>query len=102
MDAPAPETEFYQQIDEPTVAEFLADPSNKRLACLACVCLSAFAEHYVHATLEASVTKSSIKELRLSSRGENWAVGQVNDIANATKHVVRRGHGIGYENLGAQ
>ncbi|MFG1346117.1 hypothetical protein V5F59_14580 [Xanthobacter autotrophicus DSM 431] len=102
MDSPAVAIEFYQQIVEPTVTEFFADPSDKRLACLACLCLSALAEHYVHATAEASETKSSVKELRLSSRRENWAVGQVNDIANATKHVIRSGPGIRYEDLGTQ
>lgn len=102
MDSPAAAIEFYKQVVEPTVAEFFAHPSDKRLACLACLCLSALAEHYVHATAETSEAKSIVKALRLSSRRDNWAVGQVNDIANATKHVTRSGPGIGYGDLGAQ
>jgi hypothetical protein len=102
MDSPAAAIEFYQSVVEPTVAEFFARPSDERLACLACLCLSALAEHYVHATAEASGAKSIVKALRLSSRSDNWAVGQVNDIANATKHVIRSGPGIGYRDVGAQ
>jgi hypothetical protein len=102
MGKPAAAIEFYQQVVAPTVAEFLARPDNHRLACLACLCLSAVAEHYTHATAEASEAASAIKALRRSSREENWAVGQVNDIANATKHVVRNGSGVGYHDFGAQ
>lgn len=102
MGSPTAAIEFYQQVVEPTVAEFLSHPSDKRLACLACLCISALAEHYVHATSENSEAKLVIKALRLSSRKDNWAVGQVHDIANATKHFSRSASGIGYGDLDAQ
>lgn len=93
---------FYMEVVEPTVTSFLNKPNDKRLACLACLCLSALAEHYIHATTEREAAASALKAFRISSRNENWAIGQVNDIANATKHVIRRGSGLGYQDINTE
>lgn len=67
------------------------------------LCLSALAsEHYVRATEKAEKARQAIKELREKSRYENWAVGQVNDIANAVKHVVRKDSRVGYQDVSTQ
>lgn len=95
-------TDFYDMVVGPTVAEFLRRPDDQRLACLACLCLSALAEHYVRATEKAEKARQAIKELREKSRYENWAVGQVNDIANAVKHVVRKDSRVGYQDVSTQ
>lgn len=49
----------------------------------------------------SSEAQSLINVFRASSRKDNWAVGQVNEIANATEHVIRHGSGISYGDLGA-
>lgn len=95
--------EFYHTVVAPTVAEFLGRPDDHRLACLACLSLSALPEHYIHAKpefkSERNEAEKAIKALRKSSREENWAVGHVNDIANAIKHVVRKEARVGYEDV---
>lgn len=99
-------TEFYLTVVAPTVADFLAHPHDHRLACLACLCLSALPDHYIHAKPEYKSERrkavKAISALRESSREENWTVGQVNDIANAIKHVIRLDTRVGYQDVDAK
>jgi hypothetical protein len=78
--------EFYYEVVEPTVAEFMTDPANKRRGCLACLALTSMTEHYFHARLASTaLTKNKFKgELRK----DNWTIGAIADVANATKHVL--------------
>ena len=95
-------SEFYHEVVAPTVSDFLNRPHDRRLACLACLCLSSMAVHYIHAVAEPAKISKEISSFWTAVRAENWAVGQVHDIANATKHVIRRGPGVGYGDVSSQ
>jgi len=88
-DSPQPADDallFFREVVEPTVAEFMTDRANKRRGCLACLALASMTEHYFHARPElASIGKA---EFKAKVRNENWAVGAIADVANATKHVL--------------
>ena len=93
----SPQTEddallFFREIVEPTVAEFMATRSDKRRGCLACLALASLTEHFFHARPDLVVVGSA--EFKARIRKENWAVGAIADVANATRHVLgdkRRG-----------
>ena len=77
---------FFREMVEPTVTEFMADRADKRRGCLACLALAGMAEHFFHARPDLSAIGRASFKARL--RSENWAVGAIADVANATKHVV--------------
>lgn len=79
--------QFFREVVEPTVAEFMADRANKRLGCLACLALASMTEHYAHARLGG--TEQACETFKRASRKENKAVGWIADVANATRHVAR-------------
>lgn len=83
---------FFQEIAIPTVAEFLNKPDDKRLGCLACLCLSHMADHVFHAWKEIKRNPScrTITDYRSYLMDENFALKQIFDVANATKHVLRK------------
>jgi hypothetical protein len=92
-DSPLPTDDamlFFREVVEPTVAEFMTDRSNKRRGCLACLAVASMTEHYFHARSElASLGKA---EFKAKVRKEDWAVGAIADVANATKHVLGHSH----------
>ena len=78
---------FFREIVEPTVGEFMVDPSDKRRGCLACLVLASLTEHY---TLTfAGASKKEREDMKLAFYNENKAVQWVADVANATRHVKR-------------
>lgn len=77
---------FFREIVEPTVAEFMDALSDKRRGCLACLAVASLTEHFFHARPDlAALGRATFKA---NIRKENWAVGAVADLANATKHVL--------------
>jgi len=44
---------FFREVVEPTVAEFVERPDDRRRGCLACLCLASMADHYFHARPES-------------------------------------------------
>ncbi len=90
---------FFRDMVEPTVAEFLARPDDRRRGCLACLCLASMADHYFHARPAFRDGCGDADAFRRKIAGASWAVGQVIGIANATKHVVRRPGRVGYEDI---
>jgi hypothetical protein len=78
---------FFREIVTPTVAEFMADPSDKRRGCLACLVLASMTEHYIHEFSDGS--EQACKKMKQAFRDENKALGWITDIANATRHVKR-------------
>lgn len=95
-----PALAFFREVVEPTVAEFLADPADKRRGCLACLAIAGMTEHYFHAHPDlARSGDAALASLKCTLRRENAAVGWIADVANATKHVLRpaaRGNRVGY------
>lgn len=51
---------------------------------------------------EPAKVKKAIADFRMAIPKENWAVSQVHDIANATKHVIRDRAGVGYQDVTPQ
>jgi hypothetical protein len=100
--APDDAVAFFQEIVEPTVAEFLEMPADRRLGCLACLCLASMADHYFHALPESCVGSANADIFRQKVANANWAVGQVIGVANATKHFQRRPGRVGYKDVSAQ
>lgn len=94
---------FFRAVVEPTVAEFLADPADKRRGCLACLALASMTEHYFHAHADLAVGgEAALGKLKSNLRRENAALGWIADVANATKHVLRpasRGNRVGYRDV---
>ena len=77
---------FFREMVEPTVAEFMANRADRRRGCLACLVLASMTEHFFHARpVLNALSRASFKT---TIRNENWAVGAIADVANATKHVV--------------
>jgi hypothetical protein len=89
---------FFREIVGPTVAEFLDRPDDRRLGCLACLCLASMADHFFHARAERDGCCDA-RAFRRRIAAANWAVGQVIGIANATKHVERRPGRVGYHDI---
>lgn len=77
---------FFRDMVEPTVAEFLTDPSDKRRGCLACLVVASMTEHYFQA--HPDLPHASIASFKTQLRRDNWVLGAIADIANATKHVA--------------
>lgn len=93
---------FFQEMVEPTVAEFHKHPADRRRGCLACLCIASMADHYFHARPEGREGCSTADQFRQKVSGINLAVGQVIGVANATKHVVRRRGRVGYQDVSSQ
>ena len=96
-----PALTYFVEIVEPTVAEFLAKPSDKRRGCLASLAVASMTEHFFPARPEltaAGVTLARFKgDIRDHTKpGGNTAVGLVADVATATKHVHSRDGRPGY------
>ena len=72
---------------EPTVAEFMTDPSDKRRGCLACLALASMTAHYIHEFSDGS--EQARRKMTQVFRDENKALGWIADVANATRHVER-------------
>ncbi|WP_439596713.1 hypothetical protein [Falsiroseomonas sp.] len=99
---------FFTEMVEPTVAEFMAAPDNRRRGCLACLVVSSLADHYFHAIEAPKLGEVSTKKLREALKSfrngvaaENWSVNQVHDIANATKHYAKMGDRVVLSDLQA-
>ena len=93
---------FFRDMVEPTVAEFMADRTDKRRGCLACLMVASLTEHYFQA--RPDLATMSRENLKGSLRKESRAVGTIADVANATKHVLGdhpRGK-VGYEDVDSQ
>ena len=92
---------FFREIVEPTVAEFMADPSDKRRGCLACLVLASLTEHYTHTFADAS--EQDRPDTKRSLRQGNKAVDWIAQVANATRHVKpdRKPKGIGFSDIQA-
>jgi hypothetical protein len=90
--------QFFREVVEPTVAEFMADRADKRRGCLACLALASMTEHYTHARLGGG---EHAKAFKSATRAENKAVGWISDVANATRHVIRstKFEAIGYGDI---
>ncbi|MBB3264072.1 hypothetical protein FHW79_001687 [Azospirillum sp. OGB3] len=94
--------EFFREMVEPTVAEFLDRPDDRRLGCLACLCLASMADHYFHARPRMRDERADPNGFRRKIGESHWAVRQVIGVANATKHVVRLTGRVGYQDISAQ
>lgn len=99
---------FFHEMVEPTVAEFIAAPDDRRLGCLACLVLSSLADHYFHAfeapkLIDVSPKKlrAAVGEFRSIAATENWSVNQIHDVANAAKHFAKVGDRVTLDNLEA-
>lgn len=86
---------FVLEMVEPTVAEFLAEPSDKRRGCLACLALASMTEHY-HA---ARISDADSGAFKGAVRKECPPMGWISDVANATKHVIAFKDRIGFEDV---
>jgi hypothetical protein len=93
---------FLREMVEPTVAEFLERPDDRRRGCLACLCLASMADHYFHARPGSRDGCDNADAFRRYVGGLNGAVKQVIGVANATKHVERRRGRVGYQDVSAQ
>lgn len=102
--------EWFKEIVEPTVAEFLEQPDSKRKGCLAILAVASMTEHYFHARL-ADLVPNESKDERKKRLGRFKAevrdykqgtgvfpIGLVADLANATKHVEAK-NGISHEGM---
>lgn len=94
---------YFREIVEPTVAEFMRDPSDKRRGCLAALAVASMTEHFFHARPDIAAAGTNLAtfkgHIRNHTRGGNAAVGWVADVANATKHVHSRGSRPGYNQI---
>lgn len=91
--------EWFEEIVEPTVAEFLEQPDSKRKGCLAILAVVSMTEHYFHARLADLVPGENKRErkqriglfkdeVRDYKQGTGvFPVGLAADLANATKHA---------------
>jgi hypothetical protein len=93
---------FFQEMVEPTVAEFLVRPDDRRSGCLACLSLASMSDHYFHSRPESVEGAQDADAFRRAVSAKNWAVGQVIGVANATKHVRRRPGRVGYQDVSVQ
>lgn len=92
---------FFREVVEPTAAEFLALPDDKRRGVLAALAVAAMTEHYFHACPDlARDGDAALANLKGALRRENAAIGWIADVANATKHVHRhRPDRLGYSDV---
>jgi hypothetical protein len=100
------DVEFFTKIVLPTVDDFTKNPDDIRLGVLACLVLQAMNEHYFRYTLIDPNKSDKDNEIELGNfkgalRGKDWAFGQIMDIANGTKHALRRFFDLHHENPGA-
>lgn len=105
--------EWFEEIVEPTVAEFLERPDSKRKGCLAILAVASMTEHYFHARLVNDAVGESQKQIKFKlsqfksdvrdyKKGTGvFPVGLVADLANATKHVIAK-NGISHEGMEAK
>src|SRR4051812_28761799 len=79
--------EFFFEVVEPTVEEFLKDPGNKRRGFQAASVLSSMADYHFHATpsVQARYHKESAYRASVSPESSDYAL--VCDVANAGKHA---------------
>lgn len=94
--------EFFREIVEPTVAEFLNRSDDRRLGCLACLCLASMSDHYFCARPRLRDECADANVFRRKIGQSHWAVRQVIGIANATKHVQRLPGRVGYQDISRQ
>ena len=79
---------FFNEVVEPTVEEFLFRESDVRRGYLASLALASMSDHYFHARPELVEKYTNVGNFRGKLRKDNFAFGQVMDVANATKHVL--------------
>jgi len=94
-----PALEWFHDVVEPTVAEFLAEPSSKRRGCLAALAIAAMVDHFYQARPEIQTQYKRVQDFRNSiwdkrrggppGPGKNATISILHDVANATKHVRR-------------
>ncbi|MFT8521335.1 MAG: hypothetical protein ABF812_13960 [Gluconobacter cerinus] len=106
MSHPDPALEWFREIVEPTVAEFLVSPGDKRRGCLAALAVASMTEHYFSSRMALGKDKKGLGRFKAEVRdykngAGNFSVGFVADIANAVKHVERK-NGVGHEDLKPQ
>lgn len=93
-----PDLQFFNEMVEPTVAEFMADKSDLRRGLLACLMVAAMTEHhfYAHPEIEGSIGayKGAVRDFQ---SGGNFAVGLIAEVANGTKHVTGWRGRLGYD-----
>lgn len=95
-----PAVEFYRQIVEPTVAQFLTQPDDARLGCLACLVLASMADHYFHAREKPLEGHDEVGRFRFALGEARWPYRQVLAVANATKHVLPYRDRLGFRQIG--
>lgn len=79
--------EFFREIVEPTVTEFIANPADKRSGVLASLVLASMTEHFFHVRIDGK--KSDFDAFKLDSYNANGAVEWNAGVANATRHFKR-------------
>lgn len=94
-----PALEWFRDVVEPTVAEFLATPGDKRRGCLAALAIDAMVDHFYQARPDIKDKFKKVQAFRRSiwdkdrkgppGLGRNATVSLLHDVANATKHVER-------------
>jgi len=94
-----PALEWFRDVVEPTVSEFLAEPGSKRRGCLAALAIAAMADHFYQARPDIQAQYKRVQDFRNSiwakrqngppGPGRNATISILHDVANATKHVRR-------------
>lgn len=87
---PASAVVFFTEVVEPTVLEFLNDGGSLRRGVLAALVLTHMADHLFHATPRTRPFDAEFETFKADLAGECGAVGLMLEVANATKHLVRR------------
>src|SRR3546814_17705465 len=87
---------FFSNFVEPTVEEFLRDPSDERSATLACLMLQIMADHYFHSVPKPVDGQNKPEQFRIALGEANFAYRTVMNIANATKHFARKKYGLDF------
>ncbi len=85
--------EFFREIVQPTIEDFVKRPGDIRLGVLACLVLQAMNEHYYQhnrSDLDKVRGCADVDAFKHALRMDDWAFGQIMDVANATKHVHTR------------
>lgn len=94
-----PAVAFYRQIVEPTVVQFLTQPSDARLGCLACLVLASMADHYFHAREKPVEGHDEVGRFRFALGETHFPYRQILSVANATKHVLPSRGRLGFEQI---
>jgi hypothetical protein len=99
------DVDFLTEIVLPTVEEFSRNPGDIRLGVLACLVLQAMNEHYFrHNRFDPNRSdkenSTELANFKRALRAKDWAFGQIMDIANHTKHALKRFFDLHHETPG--